>query len=182
MTDGRVVVSDIEIKLDMRDVYLMEERSWVLGWDPSMRSYRVMGHGPGPEHTTVYLHNAIMDPPEGYTVDFVNRDTLDLTRDNLRLANRFQQALNRGPYKGRKYKGVSLSSKKTAYVARAGLQGKVFNIGSYPTEDLAAEAYDQYVVDNYKDKEADPVSGEYLPFIVLNFQEKMDEYLSKNQE
>ena len=43
----------------------------------------------------VPLHNFLLKPPKGLSVDHINRDTFDNRRKNLRWANRSDQGLNR---------------------------------------------------------------------------------------
>lgn len=44
---------------------------------------------------TLRLHNFLMNPPEGYVVDHKNGDTLDYTRDNLRVVTRKENNFNK---------------------------------------------------------------------------------------
>jgi hypothetical protein len=83
--------------------------------------------------------------PEGMLVDHKDRDSLNNTLTNLRLATYSQNNANRGPVKkGTKYKGVSRHSiNPNKWVAQIKHNKKAINLGSYATEEEAAEAYNK---------------------------------------
>lgn len=73
-------------------------------------------------------------------VDHRDRDTLNNTRENLRLCDGSQNDLNRVGWSGKttsRFKGVSLETGKTKW--RAGFRGRY--LGVFDTEEEAASAY-----------------------------------------
>lgn len=89
---------------------------------------------------SIYLHRFVLDGeiPDGCDVDHANRDTLDCRRENLRIATRRQNNLNR---RGRhnvssRYKGVT--AKGGRWIARVDQK----HVGSFASEEEAARAYD----------------------------------------
>ena len=95
------------------------------------------------------LHRVIMQRVIGRRlrrwelVDHINRNQLDNTRDNLRLATHSQNQANRGPAKNRRYKGVYPSqAEKKGWVAKITVDGRQKYLGTFPTPEKAARAYD----------------------------------------
>lgn len=95
------------------------------------------------------LHRVIMERVIGRKlkrreqVDHINRNKLDCTRDNLRLATHAQNMRNRGPNGNRRYKGVYRSqAQRKRWVAKITVDGEQHYLGTFPTPEKAARAYD----------------------------------------
>lgn len=114
------------------------------------------------------MSRQIMKPPKKLQVSFINGDTLDCRRENLRICTHAQKLHNshKDPKKGfkSKYKGVS-----QAYLRKDGTQiwqanirnnGRKFHLGTYDTELKTALAYDKAAKRKFKE------------FANLNFPEK----------
>ena len=54
-----------------------------------------------------WLHRFILDAPDGITVDHIDRNGLNCQRNNLRLATRSQQQINRNSWSISGFRGVS---------------------------------------------------------------------------
>jgi hypothetical protein len=101
-------------------------------------------------------------------VDHINRDGLDNRKENLRIANKQQNAINCGPYKNNKtgYKGVRIRKDKykdTIYfriIASIKFNGKHIHIGYFKNLEDAAKEYDKKAIELF---------GE---FAYLNFPEE----------
>lgn len=95
----------------------------------------------------IKMHNVVAafcfgDIPKGLLVDHKNRDTLDNSRANLRLATRSQNQWNSRKRAGSsKYKGISFSKTRNKWRARLMINYKEIYIGEFGTEELAHEAY-----------------------------------------
>lgn len=95
------------------------------------------------------LHRMIMervlDRPlvNGELVDHWNKNTLDNTRSNLRLANRAQNGMNRKVNSNSKsgYKGVYEFRGRWRSVINA--EGRCISLGYHSTPELAAEEYNR---------------------------------------
>jgi hypothetical protein len=55
---------------------------------------------------TIYLHRLVLEAPKGYHVDHINHDTLDNTRNNLRIVSHAQNHQNRTHLHKRNTSGV----------------------------------------------------------------------------
>ena len=96
-----------------------------------------------------YLHRLILGAPvKGFEIDHIDRDGLNNTRENLRLASRGENTYNKDKAVGTtsKYRGVAckrVNNRKnpwTAYISKA---GKRYELGYFKTEKEAALAYDE---------------------------------------
>lgn len=89
------------------------------------------------------LHRFILNVTDKYIeVDHKNHNTLDATKENLRLATRLQNSHNIRKYKGKlPYKGVfqAPSGKYIAYIKNDNIK---YNLGTYNTQKEAALVYD----------------------------------------
>jgi hypothetical protein len=101
------------------------------------------------KHTSVLLHRVIMERMLGRPlyaheqVDHINRNGLDCTRANLRVANSVQNAANRKRNKNNKsnYKGVSWNERDKKWRAQIQVDKKKIHLGSYNTPEEAHLAY-----------------------------------------
>lgn len=96
----------------------------------------------------VYMHKQILNTFE--EVDHKDRDSLNNTKENLRLASRSQNARNRTSRKNSssRYLGVC-RHKAGGWLVQAKNQGVTIYLGYYADEEEAARAYDKYVVKNF---------------------------------
>jgi len=161
LTQGKVALVDDE------DYELVSQKTWYTRRDYS--TCYAISHGPKIKgvQKTIFMHNFIMDPPNGMEVDHIDRNGLNCQRANLRYGTHQQNCMNQRPKNGAKYKGVILT--KDGYICAAiRINGKYKHLGSFPTEELAALAYDEVAFKYY---------GE---FAYLNF--KHESIITKAEE
>lgn len=89
----------------------------------------------------VWMHRMIANTPDGMRTDHEDGDTLNNRRNNLRAANASQNAANSGK-RSASFKGVSRNGK--GWAAKCGYRGRSFHLGTYPTPERAAVAYDLF--------------------------------------
>lgn len=114
------------------------------------------------------VHNLIMPPPKGLTVDHINRCKFDNRRENLRHCTVEEQLQNRSKPEGTSsvYRGIYKTS-NGKFCAQIRHNKKHINIGTFDNEIECAQAFDMFVVHK----------GMFNP---LNFPLKRDEYLTKD--
>lgn len=127
------------------DVELVSDYRWRLVYTngPSRPPY-VMTKRKG---RNIYLHRLIMQPPKGMTVDHANRDPLDNRRENLRICTYSQNLANRTaqyrPNRTSVHKGVACATRSRGWDATIYFEGERHYLGRFPTEEEAAQAYDE---------------------------------------
>lgn len=93
----------------------------------------------------VKLHQLIMMPydSKGFVIDHKDGNTLNNTKENLRLATRQQNSQNRKPQKNKKstYKGVTFFYKK--WTVTITTSGKKIHGGSFSDEVEAAKRWNE---------------------------------------
>lgn len=93
----------------------------------------------------VYLQDDILNPVKPMIVNFKDGNSLNCTRENIRICTNAQNQHNQSIHVNRKssiYKGVSFYKGRGLYVARIKINNKSHFIGSYINEIDAAKAYD----------------------------------------
>jgi hypothetical protein len=101
--------------------------------------------------TTIYLHRLIMERilerplVKGEKADHVNRNGLDCTRKNLRLATHTQNKQNESLHRDSKsgYKGVSWHTNKRKWRATITVNKRPMSLGYYTEVRDAARAYNK---------------------------------------
>jgi hypothetical protein len=86
-------------------------------------------------------------------IDHIDGNGLNNQRSNLRQCNASQNGGNRRKQKGTssKYKGVSWSTSKKKWKAHIQVQGKLYHLGWFKEEEMAALAYNTAARKAFKD-------------------------------
>jgi hypothetical protein len=99
---------------------------------------------------TEYLHRIIMNCPKGMQVDHIDGNGLNNCKNNLRLCTNGQNNMNKekrttqcGKSPVSPYKGVTWNKTSKKWAVRVTFNNKVYCVGSYMDEILAAKMYDQ---------------------------------------
>jgi hypothetical protein len=96
-------------------------------------------------YRSIYMHRVILglDSSDKRVGDHINHDTLDNTRENLRIADLSQSAMNRRiqSRKTCKYKGVFTTRRNDRWVAIIAVKGKNIHLGTFGSQEEAHEAY-----------------------------------------
>ncbi len=133
--------------IDAEDAPRVAPYRWYASYDGdrwvAARGERV-GHGAGAPVRTVYLHRAILDAPPELDVTYLNGDTLDNRKANLRLSARSERGArrrrNRNNTSG--YRGVSFDTHAGLWRAVVRHRGVYVSVGYFRTPKEAARAYD----------------------------------------
>lgn len=131
LTQGQVAIVD-----DWRFEEL-NQYNWQAAWDKKKKSYYAK-RKPGKT-----MHSVIAGTPKGFHTDHINGDTLYNLESNLRVCTCSQNQMNRGKQRNNTsgYKGVSMNGRN--WQARIRLNKKLIYLGTYPTPEKAARAYDE---------------------------------------
>lgn len=94
----------------------------------------------------IFLHNWIMQVPEGKVVDHINGDGLDCRRINMRICLPAENKRNNGKWSSKtssQFKGVHYAPRyRLKWAAAIGVNRKTIHLGRFKTEIEAAKAYD----------------------------------------
>jgi hypothetical protein len=91
------------------------------------------------------MHRVLLDPPDGYESEHINRNGLDNRRVNLRLTTSSNNKGNMRKHRGASlYKGVHWDNRpeSTGWRARIQVNYEKISLGHFDTEEEAARAYD----------------------------------------
>jgi hypothetical protein len=129
-----------EILVDDEDFERLSQHSWYAHY--SVRGRRPARRAPvNAGRKVIYLVHEILPMRHGFVVDHANGNVWDNRRSNLRYATRAQNAQNRGPNPGRRFKGVRPYGQ--GFTAKIGAHGSLYCVGWFASEIEAALAYDR---------------------------------------
>jgi len=141
LSQGRFVIVDDE------DFPLLSEFRWCYRAerDGKQGGYAVRNAKIDGKNRLLYLHRQLMQPEKGKTVIFLNHDTLDCRRVNLRAATtqeaRRHQRVKSTSRSG--IKGVHYNESPNTWTARMYRNGQLITIGTYLEKQYAIEAYEE---------------------------------------
>jgi hypothetical protein len=137
LTHGKVALVDNEDAPS-----LLQYRWYAMQSKPTGRWYAVAYI----DGKLTLMQRVISPAADGHNVKFINGDSLDLRRENLRPTRRRSRRTTfsrSGPTTGRR--GVSYHRGTQKYIARVYENGEQIWLGSFPTEQEAAQAHQEYV-------------------------------------
>jgi hypothetical protein len=95
-----------------------------------------------------YLSRWIMGAPKGKVIIYLDRNKLNLQRDNMIVCDRAVSIRSTGGRSGR-FKGVHFSKKSMKWIAQITCNYKCYSLGSFDTDEAAASAYNAAAVRLY---------------------------------
>lgn len=141
--------NNLILLLDDQDAWVVENYSLVADRRGGTWYVRAQEKGPGaarkPKH---YLHRMLMGFPVGMDIDHKDGNGLNNQRNNLRVANRTQNNLNRQLSSTNRsgYKGVFWNAQRGRWYAKLTVDGVTRKKGYFITAEEGAIAYSQLVI------------------------------------
>ena len=119
-------------------------------WHPSGRQgYAARSLG---NREVELLHRRINRTPDGLPTDHINHFERDNRRANLRTVTQSRNIQNSrkcNPKRSSVFKGVSLRKDRNTWLAHICVSGKRIKVGTFKTEELAAQAYNEAALRYY---------------------------------
>lgn len=136
LTQGKFAI------VDDQDYGFLMQWKWCARHDKKSDTWYAVSRISGNQRM-VPMHRLIMNAPEGMEVDHRDNNGLHNWRGNLRICTGAQNKYNRRPQKANPtgYKGVYLFEGKS-WRAKIGFNKKQIHLGTFPTAEAAARAYD----------------------------------------
>lgn len=149
LTKGQVAI------VDLKHYERFSKYCWQAHWSKDTQTFYAQRRGPNSEGKMVCIsmHREVMGVSDRHTlVDHRERSkTLDNREANLRIATRTENGRNSKIRKNNRsgLKGVCLHAVNKKWTAKISLNGKSKYLGSFPTKELASEAYQAAIKEHY---------------------------------
>jgi hypothetical protein len=116
--------------------------------DGRLYAARSVWDGKIKKKTMIYMHRFILNSPKGIKVDHEDRDTMNCSRANLRLADDSQNSMNqkRSKKSTSGFKGVCWHRRMNKWMARIHSYHKQIVIGYFDNASDAAKAYNDAAI------------------------------------
>jgi hypothetical protein len=142
--------------IDAADLPLVQAFKWTAQKDSSGSGNRfyAITHTKGGRKSPkkrIHMHRLIMDAPDHMEVDHVDRNGLNNSRSNLRIATHSQNAMNSGLQQNNTsgFKGVRFCKRRGNWEANIRVRGTRKYLGSFDNPEEAAHAYDRAAFEHH---------------------------------
>lgn len=119
--------------IDIEDAAEVSKYNWQASWNPQLRGFYAGRFITTPEgkRTSQSLHQFIMGKVEGFSIDHINRCTLDNRRSNLRHATDTVQQLNKGMMRNNTSGFTNVCLEEGRWRVRKRIFGKTVHLGAF---------------------------------------------------
>lgn len=132
----------LKTQVDDEDFEFLNQWKWNARKDKkTYYAGRTIGQKKGQEKTNLPMHRLIMNTPANEEVDHRDHDGLNNQKSNLRNCSHAGNNKNCTHYGKSKYLGVHINRGKYI-IAHISVKGKSIHLGTFPTQEAAAIAYD----------------------------------------
>lgn len=134
---------DIQVKIDINKIDTIKQYRWYANYDKTVNNFYICSaiYGENRKKKVIRLHRLIVDCPQNYEVDHINRDTKDNRMCNLRICTRFENQQNLK--NNNDIVGVSYSVKRKMWAGKISKNNKVYR-KDFKTKEEAI-AYRKYM-------------------------------------
>jgi AP2 domain/HNH endonuclease len=137
-----IYIKDFVVLIDMEDLEKVRPYRWYITRDRYIR---------GENHLTGHeteMSRLILPCSDNKVIDHKNRDTLNNTKENLRVADKIQNAYNSIKREGcnSKFKGVSFRKNRGKWRAYITADKTTIHLGTFNSEIEAAIAYNKSAI------------------------------------
>ena len=127
LTQGKYALVDNE------DFEWLSQWKWVFNNGYAVVSRYIGGGSKNAKRATIYMHRLINKTPSGFETDHINRNKLDNRKENLRIASKNLNSINRGLRKDNTsgYKGVGWEKRRKKWYASIMINQKSKTLGCF---------------------------------------------------
>jgi len=152
--------------VDDADFQLLSEFRWCYRAErDGKQGYAVRHVKTDGKDRLLYLHRQLMQPEKGQTVIFLNHDSLDCRRENLRAVSikeaRHHQRVRSNSKSG--IKGIRYNARAQTWTARMYRDGQLVTIGTFNWRQDAIDAYEKRMKSENRDLPKGPDRVELPP-------------------
>jgi hypothetical protein len=137
--------------VDVADLWLVGDSNWSANEKPGGIWYarRSIWHPASATTRNEFLHRALVRVPPGYVIDHIDGDGLNNRRSNLRVCTHTQNLQNSRSRANPFGKGVFLGNRRGTYKAVITVNGRIIQLGHFPTIPEAKAAYDAAALEHF---------------------------------
>lgn len=141
LTQGQIAIVDDE------DYDALNAFKWYAWWSKYTETFYAVRNTPlgGGKWGRLHMHRFVTSAPEDMHVDHINKNTLDNSKENLRVCPASENQRNRGKQQNNTsgFKGVYFHKACNKWCARIGIENKKLHLGLFTDILEAARAYDK---------------------------------------
>jgi hypothetical protein len=138
------------VLIDADDAERVSKHTWhVLRASSARIDFATDVQKPNGKQAKLYLHRFLKQCPDGFDVDHIHHNYLDLRKSELRIVTRQQNSQNMRSHRNTtsRFKGVHWHKQKSKWQALIGHNYKNVHLGYFPSERDAALAYDAKAIE-----------------------------------
>lgn len=150
----KLIINKRYVLVDDEDLDYLSQFSWrLVGSKQYVQRVVRKPQKNGRNSKTYLMHREIMNVPQGMTVDHIDGDPLNNTKENLRICTKQENIRYRKPNKKlgtSRYKGVSWNKKHKKWRSHIHVNNEQIYLGAFVSEKEAALSYNMAAIKHHK--------------------------------